>query len=122
MKQIEKTEILNSFFEGYYEALYQRPDTLNTSDAVKITTDALEKVPAIKNAFLNLEKYRQDQIFSDREYAAFLMAYVDAESAIKELEKKERARARKRRAYRKQYGNLIGDILYLDDINKGRGA
>lgn len=118
MKQAQKAEILNAYFEVYYEALYQQPE-VKTADAPEIVEQGLEVEPAMAKAFSALVKFREDPITSDREYAAFLLAYTDAEEAIKGIEKRERAMARKRRAYRKQYGELVGDVLFLNDIERG---
>lgn len=93
MKQIEKAALLNDLFDAYYTALYEYLDAIDVQEAAAVLSDALVKIPSIKKDFDRLVKYRQDFILSDREYAAFLLAYHDATDAIKRIEAKERTDA-----------------------------
>lgn len=115
MKMHEKIHVLSELYNVYYNTLYNNPQAFE-SDAPELVQSACAANKDFQKVFKAFEKSRCDLVVSDREYAAYMLAYHEAEKCWKEIEMKERAMQRKRRLFRKKYGSFLGDVLYLNEL------
>ena len=117
MKQAEKIDVLNRLYQNVYTALYNA-ENADYSAVINATETGLNTMPAMRKALSALEKLRMDAITSDREIAAFGIAYSQMLDVVKAVDKSRREWSRKEKYYIATYGEIAGRVLLLEQLKR----
>lgn len=117
MRQAEKIDVLNRLYQNVYDALYST-ENADYSAVIDATEAGLDTMPAMRKALSALEKIRMDAITSDREIAAFGVAYSQLLDVVKAVDKSRREWTKKEKYYIATYGEIAGRVLLLEDLKR----